>query len=121
MRRNPAVSFTILGLLAAPLLASPAWAQSSTPRDTSNSGSSSVGKGTSSSPAVTPPRSGSTPRDNSNTGSSQVGPGRAQSPAVTPPSPVRRPGTSRAAAPLPVAGPVQARRVKPLRDPEGGV
>ena len=87
MHRNLAVSFTILGLMAAPLLASPVWAQGSTPRDTSNSGSSSVGKGTSSSPAVTPPRSGSTPRDNSNTGSSQVGPGRAQSPAVTPSQP----------------------------------
>jgi hypothetical protein len=85
LRRNLA-TFAILSLMAAPLLAPVASAQS-TPRDTSNSGSSSVGKGTTSSPAVTPPRGGSTPRDNSGSGSSQIGPGNAQSPAVTPSQP----------------------------------
>ncbi|SUE44153.1 hypothetical protein [Roseomonas gilardii] len=109
MRRNLA-TFAILGLMAAPLLATPAWAQS-TPRDTSNSGSSSVGKGTASSPAVTPSRSGSTPRDNSGSGSSQIGPGSAQSPAVTPSQPGATPrdesGSGSSARGGPGTGPVR--------------
>ena len=109
MRRNLATSFAVLGLMAAPMLAPPTWAQGSTPRDTSNSGSSSVGKGSSSSPAVTPPRSGSTPRDNS--GSSAIGHGTARSPAVTPAQPGATPrdesGSGSSARGGPGTGPVR--------------
>ncbi|ATR20383.1 Hypothetical protein HVPorG_01774 [Roseomonas mucosa] len=111
MRRNLATSFAVLGLMAAPMLAPPTWAQGSTPRDTSNSGSSSVGKGSSSSPAVTPPRSGSTPRDNSGSGSSAIGHGTARSPAVTPAQPGATPrdesGSGSSARGGPGTGPVR--------------
>ncbi|MDT8331858.1 hypothetical protein RQ831_12410 [Roseomonas gilardii] len=71
MRRNLA-TFAILGLMAAPLLAAPAWAQS-TPRDNSGSGSSRIGHGSAQSPAVTPSQPGATPRDESGSGSSARG------------------------------------------------